>query len=450
MGLADYIKNEMPKWPNWINGILLKMNILGSMVYGRGYKSFRQTMEMDNPDKALLEIVNYAIENVPYYRKKYGELRIASKKEFEEKIDFIDKDEVMKHWDDFLVDNIDWNKCITGTTGGTSGKPLKLVLPKNRYIHSMAFWHKELEWFGWNFHVRGVMRNHKLPIERDYMINPIMKEVIFDAFRIDDEYSLKIWRILKRKNIEYIHAYPSAFYQFLKFCKKQNLDVSFIKACFLASEGVTEVQRRFIKDEMKINIYSFYGHSEKLIMAGNCPDCDCYHIEDSYGYCELIDDKGNAITSPGIMGEMVGTTFTNKYFPLIRYRTGDYSQYSKIQACPSHGGQYKLLDGVIGRWDKSLIYRFDGTTTSITALNLHGEIYEHIDGMQYIQEEKGKLRVLVIKNELFTNEDELYMIEHHVNAMKSSEGISIEYVDKLEMLPNGKFLPLISKVKLKN
>lgn len=35
MGLTDYIKNELPKWSNWINSILLKMNFFGSFVYGR-------------------------------------------------------------------------------------------------------------------------------------------------------------------------------------------------------------------------------------------------------------------------------------------------------------------------------------------------------------------------------------------------------------------------------
>lgn len=446
MGLADYIKTELPKWPNWINGILLKMNFFGSFVYGRGYKQFRKTMELSNPDEKLIEMVNYAIENVPYYRKKYGNLRIASKKEFEEKIAFIDKNEVMANWEDFLVDNIDWSKCVAGTTGGTSGKPLKLVLPKSRYIHSLAFWHKELEWFGWKYHARGVIRNHKLPSNRDYIISPILKEVIFDAFRIDEEYTKRIWKILKRKNIQHMHCYPSALFQFLKLCKKQNLDVSFIKASFLASEGVTDVQRHFIEEEMGIKIYSFFGHSEKLIMAGNCPACSSYHIEESYGYCELIDKEGNVINKPGTMGEMVGTTFNNRYFPLIRYRTGDYSQYAQNCECPVHGKQYRLLDSVIGRWDKSLIHRLDGTTTSITAMNLHSDVYEHIDGLQYIQEEKGKLRVLVIKNEKFTAADEAYMIEHHANAMKNKECVTIEYVDKLIFQENGKFLPLISKV----
>ena len=32
--------------------------------------------------------------------------------------------------------------------------------------------------------------------------------------------------------------------------------------------------------------------------------------------------------------------------------------------------------------------------------------YEHINGMQYIQEEKGKLIVLIIKNEKYCENDE--------------------------------------------
>ena len=142
------------------------------------------------------------------------------------------------------------------------------------------------------------------------------------------------------------------------------------------------MQRHFIEEEMGIKIYSFFGHSEKLIMAGNCPKCNSYHIEESYGYCELVDSKGNIIKEPGVMGEMVGTTFANRYFPLIRYKTGDFSKYATNSECPLHGKQYRLLDGVIGRWDKSLIYRADGTTTSITAMNLHSNVYEHIDGLQ--------------------------------------------------------------------
>ena len=47
----------------------------------------------------------------------------------------------MAHWDDFLVDGIDWSKVNTGTIGGTSGRPLKLVTPNNRYSQKLSYMH---------------------------------------------------------------------------------------------------------------------------------------------------------------------------------------------------------------------------------------------------------------------------------------------------------------------
>ena len=81
MNIADYIKNELPKWPNWINNIILKMNVFGSKVYGKKYEVAKKEIESLIPEEKLCEIVNFAIERVPYYRKKYGTLRINSIKE---------------------------------------------------------------------------------------------------------------------------------------------------------------------------------------------------------------------------------------------------------------------------------------------------------------------------------------------------------------------------------
>lgn len=444
MGLADYIKTELPKWPNWINNILLKMNFLSNRVYGPKYDEKAKEIEQMMPETELVNMVNFAIENVPYYRKKYGNLRISSVKEFEEKIAFIDKDEVMAHWQDFLVDNIDRSKCITGTTGGTSGKPLKLVIPKNRYLREMVFVNKWRKHSGWETgKKRAMIRNHRLPANKDYTINPITCDFIFDAFRINDEYAKKIYNIMKKNNIQFIHAYPSAVCQFLRLCKKQDLDLSFLKAVLLSSEAVTDDQAYLIMQTCGLKLSYTYGHSEKLIFAANdCTDLDLI-IDPKYGHFELIDNQGRSIVKVGEIGEMVGTTLFNRYMPLIRYRTGDFAELGEKK----NGNT--TLKKIYGRWDKSTIYRNDGTTTSLTALNLHGDFYEHINGMQYIQEEKGKLIVLLIKNELYTNKDEEFIKSHLGNAMLGAENVEIRYVEKLIIQPNGKFLPIISKIQQK-
>ncbi len=437
--LPDYIKNEVPKWPNSINKILVELNVFGPWIYGVGYvKAVKRRNDSSQVDM-LLRIINYAIKHVPYYKNKYGNLQISSREEFFQKIHFIDKDEVMNNWTDFISDEIKWDKVVIGTTGGTSGKSLKLVIPKNRFAHELCYIHTIWKRFGWNYDIRAVIRNHSLPSNRDYMINPFTKELIFDAFRMDEKYVLKIVDILNKMNVRFVHAYPSAFYQFLKICHQAHIATLPIKVLFATSEKVTDFQRAYIS-HFNIEICSFYGHSEKLVLAGDTFNGNGYKIEESYGLFELVDEEGQIINNIGLRGEIVGTTFTNYYFPLIRYKTGDYSQYQSL-------GDVRIIPSVEGRWNLSLIYKNDGTTTSTTALNLHGIFYEHIDGLQYIQEKKGFLMVLIIKNGSYTKLDEDFILRHIGKAMGGVEYVTIQYVDKLIFQPNGKFLPFIQRCK---
>ena len=439
MNIADYLKTEILQWPRWLNYILLKCNIFGAYVYGRSYLKAKKNINTTNTEKKLLEMVNYAIKKVPYYRVRYGHLKITNINDFYREINFIDKTEVMNHWNEFIPDDIDWSKCKKGTTGGTSGKPLKLIVPLNRYAIELAFIHQL--WFktGWKYHTRGVIRNHSLN-GKDYVINPVTKEIIFDAFKISDTYVKTIVNTLKKFNVKFIQTYPSTAYQFCKICQQNNLETHFIHSFLCGSEGITDEQDTYFKAQ-GINIYSWYGHSEKLILAGYDYQQQGFKVENKYGFFELIDNQNKKIETNDIMGEMVGTTLYNKHMPLIRYRTGDYTQIKNL----SHNSI--ILNKIYGRWDKSIIYKNDGTTTSLTALNLHGEFHNHIDGIQYIQEKKGELIVLIIKNSQYSDKDELFIKEHISNAMGKSSSVNIRYVKKLIFQENGKFLPLISKLQ---
>lgn len=224
------------------------------------------------------------------------------------------------------------------------------------------------------------------------------------------------------------------------------LDLSFLKSFLCGSEEVTEEQHRFICDEIGVNIHSWYGHSEKLVLGGFCEGNKMMHIERSYGYFELINEQKKDVTHSKGFGEIVGSTLYNRVMPLIRYKTGDFADFSG-SFCSSCKRNLPLLSKIYGRWDKSIIYRADNTTTSLTALNLHSELYTHIDNMQYLQEEKGKLTVLIIKNSKYTKETENKLIAHFKYGMGEGSTVEIQHVEKLINQPNGKFLSLISKIE---
>tara|TARA_B110001452_G_scaffold110076_1_gene91329 strand:- start:1938 stop:3272 length:1335 start_codon:yes stop_codon:yes gene_type:complete len=426
-----------------INNLILKLNYFPYLLFGKNYRKKKKLLRLNfNNNKNVLDYTNYAISNTEFY-SKYDKLYSIA--EFKTNISFIDKDIVLESYNSFLNINIDFSNYVFGTTGGTSGKPMKLYIPKNRYDYELSVVHDIWERHGWNFDTRGVIRNHKLNSDEIYRIKPLTKEIIFDAFRLDEKYVKELYEVLKKYNIKYIQAYPSSAYLFCKICKDLELDISFI-ACFLtSSEPVLNFQRHLIENVLGLNISSFYGHSEKLIIGGDCRESKNIHFENSYGYVELVDENGNEISEVGQVGELIATGFNNYGLMMIRFKTGDFAEFvsDKCDKCDKKGLIVKNIDG---HRSKNMIYKADSTFTSTTALNLHGELYNKIDGLQYVQICKEKLTIKLIKNNLFTSEDHDGFKKHFENAMGKTTRVEIEYVSNLEILPNGKFPLLISNL----
>jgi phenylacetate-CoA ligase len=439
-GLADYIKTRLHFLPNWVTYPAMRLNIFKGLIYGPKYLRYGQEICKQTSEERLVEMVNYAIKHVPYYRERYGDLQIKSKAEFEEKIEIIDKNIVNANWDKFVSDDADMSKCFIGTTGGTSGKPLKLVIPRNRHIHANYFFHRTMKRFGWNYDVMALLKKERLPLNRKHVINPILRQVIFDGFRTDGEYYQHIYDTIKRMNIHYIQAYPQLGYQFLKYCHSQGLDTSIIKGIFLTSESIADNQLYLIRDCLHIPIIEVYGHSEKLCRASSRPGELLYYIDEEYGYTELIDDNSDVINEPGKLGEIVGTTFINRQFPLIRYRTGDIASYANT----NNGRAFNSIEG---RRDCNMIYKADGTIATISVLIIQNDFNERINGIQYIQERKGYIKALIIKDKGYTEADHDFIFSKLAYVMGGAEYVEVQYVNELIYQPNGKFLCLISKVK---
>lgn len=424
---------------------LAKLNFLYPELLGYKYVNYRSNRILQNyrsydASRNLLEVVNQAVKTIPYYQRQY-KTTVTSLNEFDNAINFIDKKTVMEQWDDFVLPGVSGRDIVTGTTSGTSGKPLKLILPKDRYVFELSTIYSMWKNVGWTGQIRAVIRNDHLKSGQTFRVNFLKKEIIFDGFRTTPDYYFEIHRILRKFNVGYIHAYPSSAYQFAAFLEREKLDVSFIKAFLCGSEALLPEHTELIKNRLGINIYHWYGHSEKLVLGGYCANSDLIHIEPTYGYFELIDEDGKVITEVGKRGEIVGTTLHNPYMPLIRYRTGDYAEYAGdyCEKCKRH---LPLIKNITGRWDINRIYLNDGTYVSITALNLHNELYSFIDGLQYVQREKGKLEILVIRGQGYNDSIEKRFKEHFAVSFDNKCDFSIKYTSALEKEPNGKFLPL--------
>lgn len=397
----------------------------------------------------LLKMVNYAIDYIPFYKNNIKGGYVTSIEDFRQKVPLISKDEIMSNWDDFVLPDYPRRKVIEGTTGGTSGKPLRLLIPKNRYVVEQNMMNMLWENIGWKGHIRGVIRNAHLKPTQIYKVNPLKKEIIFDGFRTDEYYYEDIYNVLRKFNIQYIHAYPSSAYQFCLFLKRTKKLIGPIKGFLCGSEGLTPLQEQLIKGDLGIPIYNWYGHSEKLVLGGSCRGNSAIHIEPSYGYFELIDENGDEVKKIGQLGEIVGTSLHNVYMPLIRYRTGDFAEYAG-DYCPFCKRKVKLIRNVQGRWNNNKIYLTDGSYVSTTALNLHSDLYNFIEGMQYVQNRKGELNIYLVKGDNYNSKIEDQLKLHFMNALYGKCDFKFIYTEVIEKEPNGKFLTLKQFAQIEN
>lgn len=449
--LKLYLLKNARRLPPALNYHISRLNRQPGRVFGQAYRKWLHELKQPHFDwqvrnAQLLALVNDAIRQVPYYRERYTGAKLETLSDFRDTFGFIDKQIISEESASFLADGFSEDHYDLVTTGGTSGKPLQLYVPRDRYALEWATVHDAWSRTGYDFNHRAVLRNHRLPAGRIYEVNPFTKEIIFDNFRLTDDYMRQIYKVLRKYDIRFLHAYPSAAYQFAAFCVREGLDLTFMQAFLSSSENVYAHQVEFISRQAGVRMFAFYGHSEKLLFGACCERSDYFHMDPHYGYFELVDEAGEVITRPGETGEMVGTTLHNTGMPLIRYKTGDHAEYLGDH-CPACGRRMPVLRRIMGRWNGDKVYNHDGSFVTTTALNLHDDLYARIDGLQYSQREKGQLEVRVIKTPRFTPLDEKRLLDQVKGKLQPSAEVSLRYVEQLEHKDNGKFLLLINHIQ---
>lgn len=358
-----------------------------------------------------------------------------------DKLPFINKEIILGSCNKMIVEK---SASDYATTGGTSGKPLGFYINKNS---------KGFEWFwmtnNWSKvgftldDYRAVLRNHKLK-GRKFKVDPLLKEYQYDNFSLNDNYIDYIIRHINKNHIRFLHAYPSAAY--LLGCRIKSMrDKTSLKTFLCGSENIFTFQKELIQKELNFRMYTWYGHSEKLILAGEDSFCENYHSNPFYGYAEIVDDNGKPLKTSGLTGELVGTGFINTKMPFIRYMTGDFAEYIG-DVCPDCGHIGLTFKNVKGRWLGDKIYKSDGTIITTTALNLHNDVYNYIKNIQYVQEQKGKLEVRIIPENNYNS----MIKEKLLNELQLKVGdhlkIDIVEVERVEYASNNKFQLLIQKI----
>ena len=422
---------------------LLPDDILFGGTYRHAKKIYSTFNESKDKTDFVLSYQNEKLKSIfrlaaktPFYQYLDGSSKI-------ENLPFIYKETVLESFNKMIVEK---SGADYVTTAGTSGKPLGFFINKNR---------KGFEWFwmtnNWSkvgytsSDYRAVLRNHSLN-EKKFKVEPLLKEYQYNNFSLDDNYLDFILKHINSKQIKFLHAYPSAAYILASKIKKTK-NATTLNTFLCGSENIFPFQKNLIQKELNIRMYTWYGHTEKLIQAGEERVCENYHSNPFYGYTEIIDNNGNQIKTTGFTGELVGTGFINTKMPFIRYKTGDFAEYIGEQ-CPECGHIGLTFRNVKGRWAGDKIFKSDGSIITTTALNLHNDTYKFIKNIQYVQERKGILKVRVIPENTYTSVTKENLLRELMLKVGNNLEIDLAEVEDVEYTSNKKFQLLIQKIKI--
>jgi len=281
---------------------------------------------------------------------------------------------------------------------------------------------------------------------RLWMYEPIKRHLMFSSDHLESRFMPDYARELRRWRPAQIHAYPSALLPLARWladhpCPEFSEGV---RGILLTSENMYAAQVEFLRAMFpRARIVKHYGHSERVLMATSVDGDTAYRFAPLYGHLELVDPAGRTITTPGVPGEIVGTSFDNHVMPFLRYRTGDLGTWG--EAAP---GTAPVLRSIDGRLQEFVVCR-DRRLVSITTLGAaHFTELALADSIQYEQHEAGRLDLKVVaRREL--DAGAVASIERAVSE-KTQGGVSVRVhrVARIERTSRRKHRMLIQHLDL--
>ncbi len=340
-------------------------------------------------------IVEFVYENIEFYKKYYSDNDFHPKqlKGFEDivKIPLTSK-EILNEYD---LESRSYPKKgrYVVNTGGSSGTPFGFYIEPSSMGHEWAHMHTIWDKLGFKASdlkiVFGGRSNIKDLIDYDVVRNSFALDLYADYKKVAD----KLKKILKRHEVKYLHGYPSSIYDFAVYCKEHDTELQgmlagMLKGAFMGSEFPHPHYRDTVEEIFGIESVSWYGHTERCILAYEKNLKYVYEPFQTYGYAEVVTVEGKS--------ELVGTSYYNQASPLIRYSTNDEITDSVVE-----GGILKSFKMKGGRSGEFAIDR-DGKQINLTGLifGRHHELFNVAKYLQVKQVEPGVIEIHYVANEV--------------------------------------------------
>ena len=398
MNLVKSLKKNSPRIPYSIGKHLAKVPWGSRPLLGRIYTlRERQIAELETVSidfrkdfifQRVRKVTEHAFKQVPFYKQHYQKFDFHPDqlKGFDciQKIPIITKQDLVA----FEIEQRSYSDKGTSrmlaNTGGSSGTPLSFYIQTDSYGHEKS--HMNHVWSKLGFRQSDSILTFS---GRSKAKHAIQYDGLRHAFMVDiyqpfERLAEAIGQLIRRNRMpRFLHGYPSAIYDFLAQVERERSGLAeqlrdIVDGTFFGSEFPNPVWRQKIESITGASSVSWYGHTERCVLAYEAGEQYQYVPFPTYGYAETTDSESGE--------QLVGTSFYNFASPFIRYNTEDgISTYSADEGLLQ---AFSIVDGRNGEFvtDKN------GKKIPLTGLifGRHHRLFDYCRSLQVSQSEIGK------------------------------------------------------------
>jgi phenylacetate-CoA ligase len=321
------------------------------------------------------------------------------------------------------------------TTGGSTGIPFGFYRDAQSFSKELASKAHQYHRVGWTEGERQlVLRGLPIKSRNHMQFYPRFNELRCSSYQLTPHWMERYYERALSYKPDWLRCYPSVGCIFANFLKDTRRTFPALKGILCASENLYDCQKQLLHEVFQTRVFSHYGHYEMAVLAGFCEYDDTYHVLPQYGYAELLDKDGKLVSSPGEVGEIVGTSFIMHATPFIRYRTRDYAVL-KGWGCDHCRRPYQIWDRVEGRLQEFIITQ-TGRPISMTAINMHDNVFDDLRQFQFYQKTKGEVCFRFIPKETW-NPEALDKVRRRL-LVKLGDDIKLQFEKVADIPPTGR------------
>ena len=437
--MLQIVKKVYRSLPSWVTAPV--RYIPDGLLFGQSFRRCVPRIDTACLGENIKRTLDYAREHTVWGRETIPEkIVVEEAEEVLSKLPTIGSDDLNVDNARFVSDEATRFNSYWSTTGMTK-VPTSVCLANVAYglewAHMLHIW--GLGGYRRRSDCKLTFRGNRFSEGELVRRDPVYNEVSVDSFQVIDKTFGRFLDLVKKERISCIHGYPTQIKMFMD--RLVVVGERFpVREIMLASEGASVELKKELADFFGARVMSWYGLTEKVVLAYDEFADGRFVNFTSYGYPRVVnpDEKG--------VGEIVGTTFVNFAMPLVNYRTGDCGRIVR-------DGDRMYIENLDGRSNKDFIYETPEIKYAVTAIDVPSEVYHKMLYFQVVQNRYAEIEVLLLLRNEWRNEGSrlLEMMRNSMEKDLPHFRISTRLVasaEELDRSGRGKFRKLVQNIQL--